>query len=151
MKNILRLIAISLSVLFITGCVSIIPLENIENQTIASGLSEQQIKESMHKGIEAAGWTIESEAPGKILATFNRRVHTIAVNIRYTNENYNINYAYSTNMKMHCTEGDKVKGAILTKWPEPTCGGSRPQFIHAAYNKWVGRLSSEINTALSSN
>jgi len=150
MKTILRLVAISVSILFITGCVSIIPLDNIDDHTIVQELSEQQVKEAVHTGIGAAGWTVENEAAGKILATYTIRSHTIAVNIRYTEKNYSINYAYSINMKVHCTENDKAKGVMLTKWPEQICGGARPALIHRAYNEWVENLNSEINTALSS-
>ena len=150
MKTILRLVAISVSILFITGCVSIIPLDNIDDHTIVQELSEQQVKEAVHTGIETAGWTVENEAAGKILATYTVRVHTIAVNIRYTEKNYSINYAYSINMKVHCT--DKHQGEIfLTNWPEVTCDGARPARIHKAYNEWVENLNSEINMALSSN
>ncbi len=150
MKNRLRLIAISFSVLFITGCVSIIPLKNIDNQAIRSELSEQQVKDAIHSGVEAAGWMIEKEGSGKILATYMVRSHTVAVNIRYTRQDYSINYAYSNNMKVHCTEQEKAKGAMITNWPEETCGGARPQLIHKAYNKWVEELRSEIDAALSS-
>ena len=153
MKTIQQFVAISVSILFITGCVShkIIPLHNIDDHTIILELSEQQVKEAIHEGIEMAEWTIENEAPGKILATYNRRVHTITVNIRYTEKNYSIKYAYSKNMKVHCTENDKAKGVMLTNWPEQICGGARPALIHRAYNEWVENLNSEINTALSSN
>ena len=149
----LRLAAIAVSILFIIGCVSSLPiLHNINDHTIFQELSEQQVKKAVLKGAEAAGWTIENVAPGKILATYTRRSrHTIAVNIRYTEKNYSINYAYSNNMKVHCTDKDKAKTIILTKWPEETCGGAQPAMIHKAYNKWVKRLHSEIKTSLSSN
>jgi len=151
-KTILRLVAISVSILFVTGCVSLLPpLHIINDRTIFQELSEQQVKEAVYKGIVAAGWTIENAAPGKILATYTRKRHTVAVNIRYTEKNYSINYAYSINMKVHCTEEDKAKTIILTKWPEETCGGARPARIHRAYNKWVERLHSKIKTAFSSN
>ena len=151
MKTILQLFSILVFVLFITGCVSIIPLKNIDDQAIGSELSAQQVKEAIDSGIEAAGWNVEKEGPGKILAIYTRRSHTIAVNIRYTEKNYSINYAYSINMKVNCTDQDKAKGATLTKWPEETCGGARPALIHKAYNKWVKRLNLEISAALSSN
>jgi hypothetical protein len=150
MKTILRLVAISVSILFIAGCVSIIPLKNIDDQVIGNELSEQQVKEAINRGVESAGWSIESEAPGNILATYTIRIHTIAVNIRYTEKEYNINYAYSKNMKINCTD-DRAKGIILSKWPEESCGGAHPQLIHAAYEKWVKELKSEIDAALSSN
>jgi hypothetical protein len=154
MKTILRLVAISVSILFVTGCASsrIVPLHNIDDHTIVLELSEQQVKEAVHTGIDAAGWTIENEAPGKILATYtHKRKHTVAVNIRYTDKNYSINYAYSIRMKVYCNDQDLSKGITLTKWPEQTCSGARPALIHRAYNKWVKRLNSEINAALSSN
>ena len=151
----LRLAAISVSAFIITGCVSISPLHNINDHAIVLELSEQQVKEAVHKGIEAAGWTVEKEGPGKILATYIRRIHTVAVNIRYTEKNYSINYAYSINMKVNCTDQNKEKGAnvigaTITKWPEETCGGARPALIHEAYNEWVERLNSEISAALTS-
>lgn len=152
MKARLRLAAVALSVLFITGCVASLPvLHNIDDHTILQELSEQQVKNAILKGTEAAGWTVENAAPGKILVTYTRRIHTVAVNIRYTEKNYSINYAYSINMKIHCTDKDKAKTIILTKWPEETCGGARPAMIHKAYNKWVKRLHSKIKTELSSN
>ena len=146
----LRLVAILAFILFITGCVSSLPrLYNINDHTIFQELSEQQVKKAIIKGTEVAGWTIEKAAPGKILATYTRRIHMVAVNIRYTEKNYSINYAYSTNMKVHCTEEDKAKNIILTKWPEETCGGTRPAMIHKAYNKWVKRLHSQIKKEIS--
>jgi len=151
MKAMWRLAAIAVSILFITGCVSTLaPLHNINDYTILHELSEQQVKEAVYKGIGAASWTIENAAPGKILATYTRRIHTIAVNIKYTEKNYSINYAYRKNMKIHCTDKDKGKTIILTKWPEETCSGARPAMIHKAYYKWVKRLNSKIKTALSS-
>ena len=150
MKTILQLFSISVSILFITGCVSIIPLKNIDDQVIGRDLSEQQVKEAIHSGVEAAGWTIENEGPGKILATYMIRSHTVAVNIRYTENNYSINYAYSNNMKVYCSDKEKARGVVIAKWPEESCGGARPQLIHAAYEKWVEELKSEIDAALSS-
>ena len=152
MRAMLRLAAIAVSALFITGCVSSLPkLHNINDHTIFHGLTEQQVKKALYKGIEAAGWTIENAAPGKILATYTRRIHLVAVNIRYTETNYSIHSAYSANMKIHCTDKDQGKTIILTKWPEETCDGARPAMIHKAYNKWVKRLHSKIKTTLSSN
>jgi hypothetical protein len=152
MKAMLRLAAIAVSFQFIIGCVSSLPkLHNINDRTIFQELSEQQVKKAVLKGTEAAGWTIENAAPGKILATYTRRIHTVAVNIRYTGENYSINYAYSINMKIHCTEEDRSKTIVLTKWPEETCGGARPAMIHKAYNNWVKRLDLKIKTEFSSN
>ena len=145
MQVILRLIVISASIMFITGCVSFNPLKNINDQAIERKLSEEQIKEAIHSGIEAAGWTIEKEEPGKILASYSVRVHTVAVNIKYTKNSYSINYAYSNNMKIHCSDKEKAKGVMITKWPEESCGGADPQLIHAAYEKWVGNLISEID------
>lgn len=148
----LRLAAIAVPILLIIGCVSSLPaLHNINDHTIFQELSEQQVKKAVLKGTEAAGWTIENAAPGKILATYTRRIHTVAVNIRYTGKNYSINYAYSINMRIHCTDKDKAKTIILTNWPEETCGGARPAMIHKAYNKWVKRLHSKIKKELSSN
>ena len=145
MQVILRLIVISASIMFITGCVSFSPLKNINDQAIERKLSEEQVKEAIHSGIEAAGWTIEKEEPGKILASYSVRVHTVAVNISYTKSDYSINYAYSNNMKIHCSDKEKAKGVMITKWPEESCGGADPQLIHAAYEKWVGNLISEID------
>jgi hypothetical protein len=150
MKTILQLFAILVSILFITGCVSIIPLKNIDDQAIGRELSEQQVKEAIHRGVEAAGWTIDKEGPGKILATYTVRTHDVAVNIRYTEKNYSINYAYSNNMKVHCTDQEKAKGVVITSWPKESCGGARPQLIHAAYEEWVEELKLEIDAALSS-
>lgn len=147
MKTILQFVAISVSTLFITGCVVLTPLYNIDDHTIRQGLSEQQVKKAIHEGIEASEWTIKNEVPGKILASYTHRVHTIAVNIRYTEKNYSIDYAYSRNMKVHCT--DNHQGEIfLTGWPKETCDGAQPTMIHKVYNKWVGRLRSEIKAAL---
>ena len=145
MQVILRLIVISASIMFITGCVSFNPLKNINDQAIERKLSEEQVKEAIHSGIESAGWTIEKEEPGKILASYSVRVHTVAVNIRYTKSDYSINYAYSNNMKIHCSDKEKAKGVTITNWPEESCDGADPQLIHAAYEKWVGNLISEID------
>ena len=151
MQSILRLIAISVSILFIVGCVSIIPLRNINDKVIEQNLIEEQVKEAIHSGIESAGWTIEKEEPGKILASYSVRVHTVAVNIKYTKNSYSINYAYSNNMKAYCS--DKIQTSdwqeaekqVITKSNFVICGGADPQLIHAAYEKWVDNLISEID------
>ena len=155
MQSILRLIAISVSILFIVGCVSIIPLRNTNDKVIEKNLIEEQVKEAIHSGIESAGWTIEKEEPGKILASYSVRVHTVAVNIKYTKNSYSINYAYSNNMKAYCS--DKIQTSdwkeaekqVITKSNFVICGGAHPQLIHKAYEKWVQKLKSEIIVALS--
>ena len=150
MKTILQLLTISVAIPFIAGCVTISPLHNIDDQSIGHELSEQQVKLAINSGAEAAGWTTKDKGPGKILAVFAIRSHTVAVNITYTEKNYSINYAYSIRMKVNCTAQDRSKGIILTMWPEKVCGVSQPEFIHAGYNKWVKKLNSKINAALSS-
>jgi hypothetical protein len=53
-------------------------------------------------------------------------------------------------MKVHCTDQEKAKGVVITSWPKESCGGARPQLIHAAYEEWVEELKLEIDAALSS-
>jgi hypothetical protein len=149
MQVILRLIVISASIMFITGCVSFNPLKNINDQAIERKLSEEQVKEAIHSGIEAAGWIIEKEEPGKILASYSVRVHTVAVNIKYTKNSYSINYAYSNNMKAFCSDKEESGKQVITKSDFVTCGDAHPQLIHKAYEKWVQKLKSEIIVALS--
>ena len=149
MQVILRLIVISASIIFMTGCVSFNPLKNIDDQAIERKFSEEQVKEAIHSGIEAAGWTIEKEGQGRVLAVLSVRVHTVAVNIKYTKNSYNINYAYSNNMKAFCSDKEEAGKQVITKSNFVICGGAHPQLIHKAYEKWVQKLKSEIIVALS--
>jgi hypothetical protein len=151
MKNLLKvLLATSIVISSITGYASPqVPLQSLD-QSAEEGLSQQEVKEAIHKGAKTATWTTEDKGPGKILAVYSVTEHTIAVNITYTEKSYSINYAYSINVHVHCTEEDKAKGVatIMTKWPEKVCGGSRPALIYEGYNSLLKGLNSEIRAAL---
>ncbi|RJX30786.1 MAG: hypothetical protein C4516_08510 [Oxalobacter sp.] len=74
-------------------------------------------------------WSIESQSPGKLLATLNvRGKHTVMVDITYSTTHYSIQYKDSVNMSHAVCEGYA--------------------FIHPNYNQWVKQLKESIDNKL---
>ncbi|MDR2489116.1 MAG: hypothetical protein LBD42_06460 [Desulfovibrio sp.] len=73
------------------------------------------------------GWSPAEPTPGLIEASLEvRGKHAVVVDIPYTNQQYQIKYKRSVNMKEHELESD---GSVL---------------IHPNYNKWVGALDKAV-------
>jgi hypothetical protein len=92
-------------------------------------LQREQIKQAIQTAAGTKGWSIASQADGKMLATLTvRGKHTIAVEIEYAVDKYSLRYRDSTNMKYSEKDGHHT--------------------IHPNYNKWVQNLRDTIRLEL---
>jgi hypothetical protein len=122
MKNILMLIILSF---VITGCSSTKPIINLQNepiytQEITEKLSSKDIERAIIQAGSNLGWDGKLIEPGLVEATFARGNYDAIVDISYTEQNFNITYKDSHNLKYN--DGK----------------------IHKNYNRWVANLSKNI-------
>ena len=124
MKNIFKLITLSLLILVFTGCARTLPIHNVENQAINYDLSNDKIEKAiLQAGIDKR-WMMKVVEPGKIEAYVLVRSHRAEVNITYNEKTYSITYKDSQN--------------LLYKDGK----------IHRNYNKWVILLDRQIQLNL---
>ena len=128
-----------------------IPLYNLDAQPVTSDLSQQQVKAAINSGAAEAGWSAQDAGPGTILATYTIRVHTVVVDIQYTDNDYSIEYDSSENMKVYCSDKEKSEEPKITSPDSDACAnGALPAYIHGNYRNWIDELNSAIVAALSS-
>jgi hypothetical protein len=153
LKNSIRLLKIFFIALLIAGCARpMVALDDVnENHTIDKSLTKDQMKESILEGAKYAGWQVEDQGFDTILATYQIRVHTVHVQIQYTDSSYSLYYKSSNEMKMYCTKKDfdKKKGKVVSGI-QNCPGGMPPYAIHGAYQTWVDDLDLDIQTSLAS-
>lgn len=135
--------------LFVLGCTTFAPIHNVSNQPVGRNLSEDQVKKGIALGAGIAGWRVQDVNPGHIMATYNIRVHTVIVDIRYDANSYSISYKDSREMKAYCSKEDKAKNQGLIVTGRASCPGGDPAYIHGNYNDWVRSLDNAIAAALS--
>ena len=145
-----RLPFILVMALIVAGCGGVVPLHEVDGTRVFDReLSKEQVKEAIVEGAEKAGWRAKDLGNDKILATYIVRVHTVHVNILYTDSDYSINYNFSVGMKMFCTKKDKEKARNLKVSGRATCpGGRSPLYIHGSYKIWVDSLNNAIQSEL---
>ncbi len=145
-----RLPFIFVMALTVAGCGGVVPLHEVDGTRVFDReLSKEQVKEAIVEGAEKAGWRAKDLGNDKILATYIVRVHTVHVNILYTDSYYSINYNSSIGMKMFCTRNDKEKARNLKVSGRATCPGGRgPLYIHGSYKIWVDSLNNAIHFEL---
>lgn len=136
--------------LLIVGCTTFAPIHDVNNQPVGRDLTEDQVQKAIKLGAGVAGWRIQDVNPGHILATYNIRVHTVIVDIRYDANSYSINYKDSREMKAYCSKDDKAKNQGLIVTGRASCpDGQDPAYIHGNYNDWIRSLDSAIAAAIS--
>lgn len=149
MRNSLKLSA----VLLIAGCASV-PMIDVWQTNyphrIEGTMDKQQIGKSILEGAEYAGWVAHDQGNDSIAASYQVRIHTVNVDIRYTEEAYRINYKSSTAMKMACTHSDKSNRRYRVSGKSNCPENQPPVAIHAAYKTWVDSLAASINRSLAS-
>ena len=150
MQTMLQLLVVLLITLFVSGCVQMIPLGGLNDQPVGHERSQQQVNAAINIGARIAGWRVQGEEPGKILAILYIRAHEVAVEITYTETTYSINYVNSLHMKVHCSEQDKLQGRTKVTGFELCADGAQPAYIHGNYQKWIDELNASIAAALSS-
>ena len=85
-----------------------------------------EIKKDVVNAGTPMGWVFSEKAPGHLVGILARRTQMAVVDVKYTEQAYNITYKDSENLDYN--------------------GSS----IHPNYNKWIKNLSDKINTSLSS-
>jgi len=85
----------------------------------------EQVKKAIITAGAGLGWNIKTQSPGHLIGTLNLRKHTAIVDIKYTTENFSINYKDSTNLNYDGTN------------------------IHKNYNGWIQNLEKAIIVQIS--
>ena len=124
MKNIFKLVTLSLLILTFTGCARTLPIHNVESQSVNYELSIDQIEKAILQAGIDKGWMMNVVEPGEIEAYVLVRHHKAEVNITYNEKTYSITYKDSENLLY----GDGK--------------------IHRNYNKWVILLERQIQLNL---
>lgn len=102
-----------------------IPIVNHENVAAQRGNGRPASAEAVRKAIQAAAgatgrvWVITEPAPGRMVATYQVRTHTVVTDIRYGDGQFSVSYRDSVNMK-YAPGGPDGTGVI-----------------HPFYNQWV--------------
>lgn len=134
--KILRVLALCLAVVAVpatAGRASMIVV-NHENVQLANAAgqpaSADQIRRAFESAATARGWKITHEAPGRMLASFNKQnKHMISCEITYSAGVFSLKYRDSLNMRY-----------------QPAGDGQGT--IHPYYNKWVDFLIEDARAAL---
>ncbi len=104
------------------------PVYNIDNATVATGsgakATVEQVRTAIVQAAAARQWTLNEVEPGHFVATVHVRSHMAQVDIKYSTNNYSVNYKNSDNLLYDGAD------------------------IHRNYNKWIKILQTEINRAL---
>ena len=112
-----------------------VPIVNHENVVVARAPGKPASADAVKKAIIAAGqtaarkWSVAEAAPGRLLATYQVRSHTVVTEIRYSANEFSVNYNDSVNMKY--APGPDGKGVI-----------------HPFYNQWVSEFIQAIRSEL---
>ena len=152
MNTLLRVLVSLILLLSLVGCQSsFIPIPNLVNQPIDSGLSQEQIRKAIKVGAVSAGWRVDLGGGSSMLATYKIRSHTVIVTIAVAADRYDILYENSIEMKVKCSQyADAQTPAKVTTGQSPCPGGAPPAFIHQNYKDWVEGLNRSIQIALRS-
>ena len=146
-----RLLLVFVMALFVAGCSGMVRLSEVDGQHFVDRpLTKDQVKEAIMEGAQAAGWQAKDLGSDFILATYRIRVHTVHVNIDFTNSYYITHYKISNEMKMFCTERDRDKARNIKVSGRQECPGGIPKYIHGNYKKWVDSLNTAIQSSLAS-
>jgi len=145
----IRLRLVFIGAVLITGCSgSMVPLHEVDNNNIIDkSLTKDQVKDSILEGAKNAGWVAEVQGSSSILATYQIRIHTVQVNIGYSEFYYAPYFKSSIAMKMKCASTDK--GHIVSGYK--SCPGNSPPYaINANYKIWIDQLNAAIQNSLAS-
>lgn len=146
MRTSFRLFILIFGVALATGCSGgLIALHDAnEYRQIDKPLSKDQVKESIIEGATNAGWKVE-DLEFYIRATYQIRIHTVQVRIRYDDSYFRPEYESSIAMKIRCSKNDK--GYIVSG--NKNCPGSRqPYSVNANYKIWIDSLVAAIESSL---
>lgn len=120
--------ALGLGVLLLAACGRLQPIQNMKNQYVPHGLTQQQVGKAIRSGAANIGWGSKQVRPGLIEASIVvRGTYHADVDISYTANSFNVTYKSSKNLNY-----DKTTGAI-----------------HRNYNRWIANLVKHIQSSLS--
>ena len=137
MKTIQLLIAAVLALGTLTANAQRLPVPIVNHETIVveRGSGQPATAQDVRKAIDAAAvatgrkWTVVEPSPGRLLATYQVRTHTVVTEIRYSGTHFGVAYSDSINMKYG--PGPDGKGVI-----------------HPFYNQWVEEFIQAIRVEL---
>lgn len=115
--------SIVLVLLILMGCRTA-PVYDVGAGRVAKAHSAEEVGRVIEAAATELGWTVESEAPGKVIATLPVRHHQAVVTILYRADTYSIRYRDSEKLLY---DGQK---------------------IHRNYNKWIQDLERRIHRGL---
>lgn len=136
MKHIVTALLMSL---FLAGCKTSIPIQNIDTAPIPQAGKQLTITEIEKAIIDAAiykRWVVTRVSPGVMHAEVAVRNHMAKVEIKYNLESYSITYLDSYNLDFEEAS------------PDSKYAHRHVDRIHRNYNKWVTLLNREITTNL---
>jgi hypothetical protein len=112
-----------------------VPIVNHGNLPVTAAPGKQLQASDVKKAIMAAAvatgrqWSVTETAPGRLLATYHVRTHTVSTEIHYDANAFSVFYRDSVDMKY--APGPDGKGVI-----------------HPFYNQWVQELIQAIRVEL---
>ncbi|WP_145557517.1 hypothetical protein [Yersinia aldovae] len=115
--------ALLIGFVFIAGCSSTTPIQNVSQTVIGSHTTSEVQKAILTGGINR-GWVMMPASEGVINGKLINRGHTVEIKISYNTNNYQMKYIGSTNM-------DAKNGKI-----------------HSKYNRWIANLNKDIQIQL---
>jgi len=112
-----------------------VPLQNYDNVAIVRAdrapLTSARVRAAVVQAAQRSKWTIEEDAPNRVVATFSiRGKHSLTVEVRYSETQFSIDYRASSNLNY--------------------AQGANGPVIHPTYNKEVKALLDAINAGLQS-
>lgn len=125
--NLLGVILVSLSTLFLSGCPRQTTVYNVQDEpvvVVGSSYSQDDVRKAIIRAGSAFGWEMKLVEPGKIIATLHLRKHMAQVTIPFSKNRYSILYKDSSKLNY---DGE---------------------MIHSNYNGWVQNLNRGINSQL---
>lgn len=109
----------------------------------------EEIRKAIEDGATSANWISKPGSDHTVIASYRIRVHSVVVEIPYSEGSYEIRYKSSVGMKLYCTEEDKYAGTNRILSGHQVCpGGADPLYIHDNYADWVSDLKKSIDNAL---
>ena len=147
----MRVLFILMMTLFIAGCAPfMVSLYEVDDVHLFDGaFTKDQVKEAIIEGADFAGWRAKDVGNDTILVSYLVRIHTVDVEIDYSESFYVTRYKSSSGMKMFCTEKEKIKYRNMIVSGQQDCPGLRkPAYIHKGYKEWMDSLNAAIQNSL---
>lgn len=104
------------------------PLVDPDPVAIPSGLTSEQVTADIKRALVGRGWTVASEAPGRIESTLHLREHVARITVSFDDQQVRFAYVDSENLDYRLKRG------------EP--------YIHSNYLGWINYLVDDLATNL---